>query len=31
MSAREIIDNADACLRDAKNSGRNLVKAPGIS
>ncbi|MBU4568766.1 MAG: GGDEF domain-containing protein, partial [Alphaproteobacteria bacterium] len=31
MSVRDVIERADACLRDAKNSGRNLVKAPGIA
>ena len=31
MEIRDAVERADACLRDAKNSGRNLVKAPGIS
>lgn len=31
MSARDVIEQADACLRDAKAAGRNLVKAPGIA
>lgn len=31
MSVRDVIERADACLRDAKNSGRNQVKAPGIA